>query len=186
MESIELAGIERRVRVAYELGRAKQALAGALPLLLTAALTALIGPRPASALWLGGLTFGLSVLLLWYGRDAQRAVLPGFLAGLVPLGLALFANGAHHCGVHGCSAWCVPACTLGGLVAGLTVASVGNVLRAGAAFWVSGSVIALLTGAMGCACAGYAGVMGMGVGFGAGLVPGGLRKVFGTRTTPGA
>lgn len=182
MESIELAQVQRRVRLAYELGRTRQALAGALPLLLTAALAASIGPRPESALWLGALSFGVAVLLLWYGRDAQRAVLPGFVAGLVPLGLALLANGVHHCGVHGCGSWCVPACTLGGLVAGLAVASVGNALRAGTTFWVSGSAIALLTGAMGCACAGYVGVIGMAVGFSAGLVPGVLRKALSSGT----
>jgi hypothetical protein len=73
---------------------------------------------------------------------------------------------------------CVPACSAGGVIAGLAVASVGNRRRAGAVFWLSASSLALLTGAMGCACVGYAGVVGLGVGFAAGVVPGLLRRAF--------
>ena len=118
--------------------------------------------------------------MLWYGRDPQRAVLPGIAAGLVPLVLALCANNMHSCGPEVCASMCVPACTLGGVVAGLAVASVGNQRRAGVRFWLSASALALLTGSMGCACIGFAGVMGLGIGFAAGVVPGLLRRTFGT------
>jgi hypothetical protein len=116
---------------------------------------------------------------LWYGRDPQRAVLPGVAAGLVPLVLALCANHVHACGVDGCTTLCVPACAVGGVVAGLAVAGVGNQRKAGPWFWASASALALLTGAMGCACVGSAGVVGLGLGFGAGMVPGLLRRAFG-------
>jgi hypothetical protein len=117
--------------------------------------------------------------MLWYGRDPQRAVLPGIAAGPVPLVLALCANNMHSCGLEGCASLCVPACALGGVVAGSAVASVGNQRRAGIWFWLSASALALLTGAMGCACIGYSGVIGLGIGFAAGVVPGLLRKTFG-------
>jgi len=73
---------------------------------------------------------------------------------------------------------CVPVCSVGGLVAGLAVASIGNQRRAGVVFWLSASTLALLTGAMGCACVGYSGVAGLAVGFAAGVVPGLLRRAF--------
>ena len=38
------------------------------------------------------------------------------------------------------------------------------------------SAVALLTGAMGCVCVGYAGIAGLALGFGAGMVPGLVRK----------
>ncbi len=79
---------------------------------------------------------------------------------------------------HGCSSLCVPACTLGGVVAGLAVARVGNQRRAGIWFWPSSSGLALLTGSMGCACIGYSGVASLGIGFAAGVVPGLLRRTF--------
>ena len=121
--------------------------------------------------------------MLWYGRDPQKAVLPGIAAGLVPLVFALCANHMHACGADGCSSLCVPACALGGVVAGLAVASVGNQRNTGPWFWVSASSLALLTGAMGCACIGYSGVIGLGLGFGAGMVPGLLRRAFGGKAT---
>jgi hypothetical protein len=99
-------------------------------------------------------------------------------AGLVPLVLALCANHVHHCSADGCMTLCVPACAVGGLAAGLAVAGVGNRRRAGAVFWLPASGLALLTGAMGCSCVGYAGVAGLGLGFAAGVVPGALRRIF--------
>lgn len=121
--------------------------------------------------------------MLWYGRDPQKAVLPGIAAGLVPLALALCANHMHACSAEGCSSLCVPACALGGFVAGLAVASVGNRRRVGIWFWLSASSLALLTGAMGCACIGYSGVVGLSIGFGVGVVPGLLRKALGKKAT---
>jgi len=72
---------------------------------------------------------------------------------------------------------------VGGVVAGLAVASVGNQRRAGIWFWLSASSLTLLTGAMGCSCIGYSGVAGLGIGFAAGVVPGLLRTVFAKKTS---
>jgi len=181
MDSTDLAQVRRRVRVAYEIGRLRLALLGILPVILIVALAACFSHRPMSALWLGVATVTVGATMLWYGREPQRAVLPGIAAGLVPLALALCANHVHVCGIDGCSSLCVPACALGGVIAGLGVASVGNRRRAGAGFWLSASGLALLTGAMGCACVGYAGIAGLALGFGAGVVPGLLRKAFGSK-----
>lgn len=179
MASTDLYRFERRARAHYEWARAKRALLGLAPFGLIVAAAAFIGERPAVAVALGAVVFVWGVLLLWYGREPRRAVLPGVAAGLVPLTFALCATLIEH-GCTGSACWrvCIPACALGGVVAGLAVAAVGHRRRQSAAFWISASAIALLTGAMGCACAGYAGVAGMLVGYVAGLLPSGLRALF--------
>jgi hypothetical protein len=178
MHSIDLSQMQRRLRVAYELGRLRRALLGVAPVALLTVVAACVAHRPASTLGFGLAAVGVGAFMLWYGRDPQRAVLPGVAAGLVPLVLALCANHVHACGSSSCSSLCVPACAFGGLVAGLAVASVGNQRKAPVWFWLSASSLALLTGAMGCACIGYAGVAGLGVGFAVGVVPGLLRRAF--------
>lgn len=185
MDSIELARIERRTRFAYELGRLRRALIGVAPVLVIVALATALTDRPASAIAFGASTVALGIAMLWHGRDPQRAVLPGVAAGLIPLVFALLASHLHVCGADGCTSLCVPACTVGGVIAGLVVASVGRQRTVdgsvdgkrgvGPWFWVSASALTLLTGAMGCACLGYSGVIGLGLGFGAGMVPGLVR-----------
>jgi len=174
MDSTEL--LMRRARRGYELSRVRQALLGMAPLLFIVPLAACMTARPLSTVWLGAATFALGGVMLWYGREPQKAVLPGVAAGLVPLMLALCANRMHYCGPDGCTSLCVPACTLGGVLAGLVVARVGHGRRAGAWYWLSASGLALLTGAMGCSCIGYSGVFGLGAGFALGVVPALVRK----------
>ena len=181
MDSTELTKLERRTRARYEWARAKRALIGFAPLLLVVAVATAIARHPSVTGAFGVGAFIAGAVMLWYGRDPKRAVLPGVLAGFVPLVLTLCTSHMHGCMGDGCMMMCVPACSIGGLVAGLAVASVGNHRRAGAVFWLSASVIALLTGAMGCACVGYSGVIGLGIGFSAGVVPGLLRRAFGQR-----
>jgi hypothetical protein len=172
----EQAGLERRARVRYELTRLRRALLGVCPLAPVLCVALYLSARPSSTLCFGLAAAALAVLMLWYGRDPQRAVLPGFSAGAIPLALSLCANQLHQCGPDGCSSFCAPACTLGGAVAGLAIASVGNSRRLGPWFWLGASGLALATGAMGCSCVGYSGVLGLGVGFALGMAPGLLRS----------
>jgi hypothetical protein len=176
MDSVDLAQIERRARWRYEWARLKSALVGFAPVLLIVAVVAMLGHRPSVTAALGFVTFAGGVAMLWYGRDLKRAVLPGVAAGLVPLVLALCASHYHHCDGETCVSFCVPACSAGGVLAGLVVAAVGHRQRAGAMFWLSSSGLALLTGAMGCSCVGYAGVVGLAIGFGAGLSSSLIRR----------
>lgn len=181
MDSTELTEVERRTRVRYEWARAKRALIGFAPLLLVVAVATAVARHPSLTGAFGIGAFIAGAMMLWYGRDPKRAVLPGVVAGFVPLGLALCTSHLHGCMGDRCMMMCVPACSLGGLVAGLAVASVGNQRRAGAVFWLSASGLALLTGAMGCACVGYSGVAGLAIGFAAGVVPGLLGRAFARR-----
>jgi hypothetical protein len=176
MPSTDVLRVERRLRRAYEFGRLRLALLGVLPLTLVVLVSMLLTQRPLSALAFGALAVATGAGMLFYGRDPQRAVLPGVAAGLVPLALALCASRLHHCGPDGCSTLCIPACILGGLVSGLVVASVGHRRGAGPVFWLSASGLALLTGAMGCTCIGHSGVAGLALGFALGSVPRMLRK----------
>ena len=179
MDSTELTEVERRTRARYEWARAKRALLGFAPLLLVVAVATAIARHPSATGAFGVAAFVAGVAMLWYGRDPKRAVLPGVMAGFVPLVLVLCTSHMHGCTGDDCMMMCVPACSVGGLVAGFAVASVGNQRRAGAVFWFSASALALLTGAMGCACVGYSGVIGLAIGFSAGVVPGLLRRGFG-------
>jgi hypothetical protein len=131
-------------------------------------------PSVTAALGLG--VFMTGVVFLWYGRDLKRAVLPGVAAGLVPLVFALCASHFHHCSDDACMSFCVPACAAGGLLAGLAVAVIGHRQRAGVAFWLAASGLALLTGSMGCSCVGYAGVAGLAAGYAMGVVPNLVRR----------
>lgn len=177
MGSIEMAQLQKRARMAYEFSRLRRAALGMMPAVVIVALATCFTHRPMSAMVFGSFAVAAGLFMLWFGREPQKAVLPGIAAGIIPLVLALCANYVHSCGMHGCSTWCVPACALGGVVAGLTVASFGNQRRAGPVFWLSASGLALLVGAMGCSCVGYSGVIGLGVGFAAGTLPGVLRRL---------
>lgn len=171
MDSIDFERLERRARIRYEWSRLRRALLGFAPALIVVALAAIITPRPASAIFFGAAMFCTGVALLWYGRDLHRAVLPGILAGAVPLAVALCSNQVGHvCTGEACMSLCLPACAGGGLVAGVGVSMFGHQRKLGAGYWVSGSVVALLTGAMGCACIGYSGLFGLAAGYGIGML----------------
>lgn len=184
MDSIDVVAIERRLRTRYELVRCGRALVGVMPAAALVWFAALLASRPVSTVLFGGLMMLAGAILLWYGREPRRALLPGLGAGMVPLGLALAANRwGHVCTGGGCTNLCLPACVTGGVIAGLLVAGVGHRYRRGVGFWVGASAVALLTGAMGCACIGYAGVGGLVLGFGAGLMPR-LSRTFGGQRHP--
>jgi hypothetical protein len=78
----------------------------------------------------------------------------------------------HTCEGAGCLAFCVPACFAGGFVAGIVVDFVGLRRTNELGFWVAASGIGLLTGAMGCVCAGTLGLAGLVAGFAISAAPG--------------
>ena len=168
MASTDLPQLLRRARWGYEKTRLREAVLGAMPIAAVVGVAAWIGEHPSLTVTVGAATAIAGAILLWYGRWPQRAVLPGFAAGLVPLVLVLGANHVHRCGADGCTSLCMYACVIGGLAAGLGVSIVGYRRRAGPAFWLSASGIALLTGAIACAGVGLGGVAGLVLGFGAG------------------
>jgi hypothetical protein len=166
MESDELTSAEHRARIAYETSRLRRAVVAFAPILLLVTVAALIGHRAGYAITFGSALFAFGVVLLWYGRDIRRAVIPGVLAGLVPLVFALCAKHiGHACTGDGCMALCVPACAAGGFLAGLVVNIAWFRHGKDVGFWLAASVVTLLTGALGCSCAGILGLVGLGVGY---------------------
>lgn len=184
MDSTELTKLEARARRRYERARLVRGVVGFAPVVALVACAALLGRRPASAVGIGGVLFVAGAALLWFGRSLHRAVLPGVLTGLVPLGLALAANWGHGCAGDHCSTLCVPACAAGGLAAGAVVSTLSHRRKHGWGFWLSASVVSLLTGAMGCACVGYSGVIGLLAGFAAGVAPQAARKLLAPSAGP--
>jgi len=178
MDSINLSHLQRRARLRYERARWVRGALAFTPALVVVGVAAVLSKRPSSALVLGALMFATGVTLLWRGQAVGRAVLPGFLAGLIPLSLALWANLTHGCTGDHCSSLCLPACAVGGVAAGLAVSTVALRLRQGWRFWLGAAAISMLTAAMGCACVGYTGVLGLGAGFSVGFAPQALRRVF--------
>lgn len=178
MDSIDLDHLERKARLRYELVRAGRSLLAFAPALLLVGVAAALGRRPSSAIFFGTLLFLSGAFLLWRGRTVHRAVLPGLLAGMIPLACALMANRGHACSGGHCSTWCLPACITGGIVAGLVVSWIATRRGLDWRFWVGASAISFLTGAMGCSCIGYSGVVGLGAGFLAGAVPLMARRLF--------
>jgi len=113
--------------------------------------------------------------------ELRLALWPGVLSGLIPLVFALVANYGHGCSGDHCSSLCVPACTFGGVTAGVVVSVVATRLKLRWGFWLSASTVSMLTGAMGCACVGYSGVLALVGGFAVGLTPQFARRVFASR-----
>lgn len=181
MAPTELDALERRLRRVYERARLRRAFVGFLPVLLLLAAALAFGGRAASVLVLGPVLFAGGVLALWYGREPGRGVLPGVLAGGTALVLVLCANQmGHFCTGERCVSWCLPACVTGGLLAGGLISVLGIRQGRGAGYWASASGITLLTGALGCSCVGFAGMIGLAAGFGAAmllsLATNGLRR----------
>lgn len=149
----------RRARLAYELGRARRALLGALPMLTVALLVIVTVPvvwqSYAAAL---GVVLG-SAVALWWGQGLGTAVWPGTLAGLLPLGCAVFAQySGHACAGGHCYSLCMPLCLLGGGAAGIAIGtSFGRQERHRAQFAAAAIGLAWATGAMGCGCIGGGG-----------------------------
>jgi len=168
----------RRARVRYEWTRARRAALGFLPVFVLVAVACALGERPWWSLTFGLSLFAAGVVALSYGRDARRAVLPGLAAGGAPLVLVLLARHVDHvCGGPECTSLCLQACLVGGAIAGLVVGFSKASGRAGAAFWVAASFVAVLTGAMACARLGLSGILGLVFGYVVGLVPGLVRRV---------
>jgi hypothetical protein len=152
-----------RARRAYELGRLRQALRLA-PAALFAAGLALACGRPAGLSCALGAALLLAVVgLSFRGQSAGRGVVPGLLAGVMPLALPLATRTlGFACFGHSCAALCLPACVAGGAAAGALVAWFAARERAGeASFIVAAATVAALAGCLGCTLAGVAGVLGL-------------------------
>lgn len=174
----DLSAIERRLARAYERGRVRSALLVALPLAALPLCSVWAGTSAALGCVAGALLVASSFVFLWRGRLAGRAVVPGVIAGSIPMACALIARtGGHLCTEHMCLSLCIPACFGGGVAAGLLIA---RWARRSPRRWTAAALagsLAAVVGSLGCSCAGYTGVMSLLVGMTAVSLPALARPV---------
>jgi hypothetical protein len=108
MDSISHSG-EQRARWKYERARLLRAtLAFAPASILVGAACVMASHHWMGALSAGGVLLIAGIALLWYGRSANKAVLPGILLGLAPLIISTIASHAGHVCMGGaCFGWCI-------------------------------------------------------------------------------
>jgi hypothetical protein len=157
-----LDALARRARWAYERARLARGLRAAVPLALVVALALALGADRAWSVRLGALLILGGAVFAWRGRMLERALLPGVAAGLVPLAAACAAQSMGHvCVGDGCTSLCLPACIVGGLVAGGLVGRFARTQRSPWQAVLAAGGLAWFTGALGCACVGAGGVVGL-------------------------
>lgn len=157
-------------RRAYERGRHKRAFvtcAYALPMVAFSVVVR--GPAPA-ILATGALLIAVVFWMSQRGGALARSIGPGLLAGIPPFAVPLVLHAiGHPCAMGGCltpacAAICMPACAIGGAVAGIVI-GISTLVESKqpVSTLLGASVIAILAGTLGCWFAGLSGVFGMGL-----------------------
>jgi hypothetical protein len=164
--------LERRGRLAYELGRAAWA-SHVLLLVLPVLLAAHLLQRPAAlVLGIGGaltvLAFGLAVLHDRYARAVTAGILSAVPALAIPvlvrsLGIVQLGSAAVDP--------CIPAAFIAGMLAGAFVSARAVDEKHRISYWLAAILAAALTGVLGCSVVGDVGVLGLMAGLAAGTVP---------------
>lgn len=149
----------------YESSRARAALVVTLPAAVLALVACCCGTKLLTAALVGAVLVVASWFFRWRGQALGRAVLPGVLAGVAPFALALGARAyGHVCTGSQCVSLCIPACTVGGALAGFYVARTARKQSSPLLFLVGASALATLVGCLGCSCVGLGGVGGLAAG----------------------
>lgn len=154
--------LELRARRAYELGRLRWSLRFA-PGVIAAAAAAVAAGRPAPvSCAFAAVLLPLVVALAYAGGSVGRAVVPGLESGAAALAMPLLVGTlGRACFGPACMSLCLPACVVGGALAGAFIARRAAREEREPGFVLAALAVAGLTGAMGCTMAGLAGVGGM-------------------------
>jgi hypothetical protein len=171
MESADLAARARRAYEAGRLGWATQ-IAWVVLTLVGVSFVA-VGASTISAAT-GVALLAATIALRWRGRVWSAAVRAGLTAGLIPYALLLtFSCGSGlYCALGGCVEHCVRFCGIGGLAAGVLLAArARHHGEQTAQFMLASSVVAALTGLLGCFVGGLTGMLWMVVGELAATIP---------------
>jgi hypothetical protein len=157
------AALFARARSAYERGRMVHGLQASWLAVPMIALSLTMAPRPQLSLGAGALLLALAIGLRFRGGPTGRAVVPALLAGMAPLLMPLLMRAGGHCCVAGaCWPVCMIGCIVGGASAGLMIGFASVLEREGRGqFLIDATVIAGLSGVLGCAIVGAAGMAGM-------------------------
>jgi len=154
--------LESRARRAYEMGRLRHA-AKLAPFVIAAGGAAIACGRPLlTTAVLLGLLLPLCVALSFAGGPAGRGVVPGLLAGAPALAAPLLISTVGHaCFGDACMKLCLPACVVGGGIAGAVIARLAARSERDPRFLGAALAVMALTGALGCTISGAFGVLGM-------------------------
>ncbi|MDB4968214.1 MAG: hypothetical protein JWN44_3903 [Myxococcales bacterium] len=161
MESADLAA---RARRAYEAGRLRWALQIGWMVIVLVGLSSVAASPSRVTILLGVALLATVTALRWRGQTFSLAARVGLLAGLIPftLLLGMKCGSSMCCALGNCMAHCTLFCGLGGLAAGVLLASRARRLEAaGLPFLVAGSLVAALTGLLGCFVGGLTGAVWM-------------------------
>ncbi len=155
---LDLASLRARARAAYERGRLRVAIRSAWPVAALALLCLLADAPWTVVVPIATLHAVVAIALVHHGRTLGRAVAGGWLAGSLPLLVALAScRVPHACAGGSCSAFCLPACLAAAAVG--AVALVGHARRRrldDPASLLAAATIAGLTACMGCVTIGLA------------------------------
>jgi len=153
--------LRSRARRAYEWSRLQRALIHATPALAFLILLSFEGATPVR-LALAVALYVSAVFALMVGQGAEEAVLPSLVYGVVPFAIVRLAESSGHVCMGGaCMSWCLPACIAGGLAGGALVGLRGARAKDKLGYHLTSTTLVFLVGAMGCQCAGNAGLLGM-------------------------
>jgi hypothetical protein len=157
----------------YELGRLRRTVKDSWAVALVVTVGLLRHSDFLFTVAAAALLFIATTLFSWRGEGWSRAIWPGFAAGALPLVLPSLAPAKSVCWIAG-SCWpvCSLLCPLSGFAAGLALGALASRQDAGRlAMLVGSTVVAGLTGTIGCALAGAMGIAGMLAGGCLGFVP---------------
>jgi hypothetical protein len=153
--------VRARAKAAYERGRLRDGVVAASFAVPFSLVVGVVEGHVVSCFVVGLALATLVTLLHWSGRDLARGIVPGLVAGAVPLVFANVSMSAHLCIGGSCASACIAACAAGGIVAGSFSAWFARRSSLPRAAWVSAGSVALLVGALGCMCVGVFGVLGL-------------------------
>lgn len=153
------------VQAAFVRGRLRLATTSALGALLVVGIFVVLAESFRVAAPLSAAAVAEVFVLTYFGGVSGRQALPALLLGVLPLSAGLLAGVmGHACTPSGCVSLCAPFCAVGGTLAGLLLSRMTLSSSRPRTAWLSGALLILTTGAIGCACVGTAGVVGMSAG----------------------
>jgi hypothetical protein len=150
------------LQAAFSRGRVREAKSAALAALFVVA----IGVLLADSFWIAAplalAVVGQVFVFTYVGGVSGRQALPAVMLGVLPLSTAILAGMmGHACTPSGCISLCAPFCTAGGVGAGFLLSRMTLSSEKPLTSWLSGAVLVTTTGAIGCACVGAGGILGM-------------------------
>ncbi len=162
--------LRQQARTAYEHSRLRLAGLHALPALFPLLVIWLSPHRTTAQLFGAVALFAVAVGLVWRGGAAARAVRPALSAGLLPLLLPLIVFQSF-CGSGNCTTNCIAACTLAGAGAGAWIGLQSAHQRQRLEFGITGGILVVWTGALGCSALGAVELFAMALAFAAVAAP---------------